>query len=50
MHFIISENDKRNSIDIDSSIFDDKHFMTAGHFRFECETLKIKIDGILHLF
>ena len=29
---------------------DDKHFMTAAHFRFECETLKIKIDGILYLF
>ena len=47
MHFILSENDKPNTIDLDSSICDDKHFMTAAHFRFECETLKIKIDGIL---
>ena len=38
MHFILSEHCRPNAIELDKSIFDNKSFTTAEHFRFQYES------------
>ena len=40
MHFILSEQEWPNRIELDWSFCDDKHFTAAVHFRFKCKTYK----------
>ena len=45
MHFILSEHDRLNSIDLISPFCKDKYSMTSAHFRFQCETFDNQFDG-----
>ena len=42
--FYLSEKDSPNRIELDSAIFDDKHFTVAAHSGFN------QFDGTLHYF
>ena len=49
MHFMLSEHDRPNAIELDLSIFEDKYFTAAAHFQVESEPQK-SIFGILYFF
>ena len=41
----LSEHGRLNSIDLMGPFCEDKYFMTAVHFRFQCETFDNLFDG-----